>query len=174
VALAAEGCRLIFMSSDAVFGGRELPYDEDEPPCPLTPYGAAKAAAETAVRALRPDALVARCSLIVASDGSSGEERRVHALAAGHRCPGRVAPGSPVRPRRALEHPAGQHPHRRNPANQAPPTDRVSPALPLAVREQLIGELLQELGHAPHPGRVLESGRQGRLDGGGSDLGQAR
>jgi dTDP-4-dehydrorhamnose reductase len=83
VALAAERCRLVFVSSDAVFGGRELPYDEDEPPCPLTPYGAAKAAAETAIRALRPDALVARCSLIVASDGSSGEERRVHAVAAG-------------------------------------------------------------------------------------------
>ncbi|MFF0268016.1 SDR family oxidoreductase [Kribbella sp. NPDC004536] len=83
VALAASSARLVFVSSDAVFGTRATPYDEDEPPCPTTPYGAAKAAAETAVRALRPDALVARTSLIVGSHGDSGEEQRVRRLAAG-------------------------------------------------------------------------------------------
>ncbi|MGZ0145716.1 SDR family oxidoreductase [Kribbella sp. WER1] len=83
VALAAEGVRLVFVSTDAVFGSRATPYDESEPPCPTTPYGAAKAAAETAVRALRPDAVIARTSLIVGSDGTSEEERRVRRLAAG-------------------------------------------------------------------------------------------
>jgi dTDP-4-dehydrorhamnose reductase len=83
VALAAAGARLVFVSSDAVFGDRTTAYHEGEPPCPSTPYGAAKAAAETATRALRPDALVARTSLIVGSDGDSGEEQRVRRLAAG-------------------------------------------------------------------------------------------
>ncbi|WP_427893195.1 SDR family oxidoreductase [Kribbella sp. GL6] len=83
VALAAEGVRLVFVSTDAVFGSRATPYRESEQPCPTTPYGAAKAAAETAVRALRPDAVIARTSLIIGSDGASVEERRVRRLAAG-------------------------------------------------------------------------------------------
>ena len=83
VALAADGARLVFVSSDVVFSHRATPYDEDEPPCPTTPYGAAKAAAETTIRALRPDALVARTSLIIGSDGDSGEEQRVRRLTAG-------------------------------------------------------------------------------------------
>lgn len=100
VALAADGARFVFVSSDAVFGSRATPYDEDELPCPATPYGAAKAAAETTIRALRPDALIARTSLIVGSNGDSGEEQRVRRLAAGEpgaffteniRCPVHVA-----------------------------------------------------------------------------------
>ncbi|GAA3094117.1 dTDP-4-dehydrorhamnose reductase [Kribbella aluminosa] len=100
VALAAGDARLVFVSSDAVFGSRATAYAEHESPCPTTPYGAAKAAAETAVRALRPDAVIARTSIIVGSDGSSGEERRVRRLAAGEpgafftaniRCPVHVA-----------------------------------------------------------------------------------
>ncbi|MEU4194358.1 sugar nucleotide-binding protein [Kribbella sp. NPDC026611] len=83
VALAADGRRLVFVSTDAVFGGRPTPYTEDEPPCPITPYGAAKAAAETAIRAIVPDAVIARTSLIVGSDGRSAEERRVHRAATG-------------------------------------------------------------------------------------------
>lgn len=83
VALAAEGVRLVFVSTDVVFGPRGTPWNESEPPCPTTPYGAAKAAAETAIRALRPDAVIARTSLIVGSDGASEEERRVRRLAAG-------------------------------------------------------------------------------------------
>ncbi|TCC26119.1 SDR family oxidoreductase [Kribbella sindirgiensis] len=83
VALAAEGVRLVFVSSDAVFGPRETPYAEHESPCPITAYGAAKAAAETAIRAITPEAIIARTSLIVGSDGHSEEERRVRRLAAG-------------------------------------------------------------------------------------------
>jgi dTDP-4-dehydrorhamnose reductase len=92
IAVAAQGARLLFVSSDAVFGGRELPYDEDEPPCPVTPYGAAKAAAETAVRAIAPNAVITRTSIIVGHDGRSSTERLVHGLAAGR--PGALFTGN--------------------------------------------------------------------------------
>ncbi|AJE85714.1 dTDP-4-dehydrorhamnose reductase [Streptomyces albus] len=83
VALAAapHPCRLVHVSSDAVFSGSRVHYDESCLPDPVTPYGAAKAAAETAVRLLVPDAAVARTSLIV-GHGRSAHERRVRALAA--------------------------------------------------------------------------------------------
>jgi dTDP-4-dehydrorhamnose reductase len=48
----------------------------------VTPYGAAKAAAETAVKGITPDAVIARTSLII-GDGGSKHERLVHALASG-------------------------------------------------------------------------------------------
>lgn len=83
IALAAGDARLVFVSTDVVFGGRARPYGEDEPPCPVTAYGASKAAAETAIRAIVPSAVIARTSLIVGSEGRSAEERRTHSLAAG-------------------------------------------------------------------------------------------
>ncbi|MFF0343194.1 sugar nucleotide-binding protein [Kribbella sp. NPDC004875] len=83
VALEADGARLVFVSTDAVFGPRETPYTEHELPCPTTPYGAAKAAAETAIRAVMPAAVIARTSLIIGSDGRSEEEQRVRRLSAG-------------------------------------------------------------------------------------------
>ncbi|MFF1659870.1 SDR family oxidoreductase [Streptomyces sp. NPDC058255] len=82
MAAAKRGCRLVHVSSDAVFSGSRMHYDETCLPDPLTPYGAAKATAETAVRLLAPDAAVARTSLII-GNGGSVHERRVHALAAG-------------------------------------------------------------------------------------------
>jgi dTDP-4-dehydrorhamnose reductase len=67
VALAAvsSGARLVHVSSDAVFSGACGRYDETSVPVPATMYGAAKAAAETAVRAVDPGAVIARTSLIV-------------------------------------------------------------------------------------------------------------
>lgn len=100
VALAAEDARLVFVSSDAVFGPRKTAYHEHERPCPITPYGAAKAAAETAINAIKPGTVIARTSIIVGSDGRSEEEQRVRRLAAGEpgafytgniRCPVHVA-----------------------------------------------------------------------------------
>lgn len=83
-AAAQRGIRLVHVSSDAVFSGRRHGlYDETCPPDPVTPYGAAKAAAETAVRLL-DGTVVARTSLII-GDGQSEHERMVHALAAGTR-----------------------------------------------------------------------------------------
>jgi dTDP-4-dehydrorhamnose reductase len=72
VALAARqvGARLVHLSSDALHGGRPEPYRDDDPPTPLHPYGAAKAAAETAVRAIDPGAVLIRTSLIIGDDHS--------------------------------------------------------------------------------------------------------
>lgn len=84
MAAAEHRCRLVHVSSDAVFSGDRVHYDENCLPDPVTPYGAAKAAAETAVRLLVPSAVVARTSLII-GDGGSVHERLVHDLAAGVR-----------------------------------------------------------------------------------------
>lgn len=72
------------VSSDAIFSGADVHYDESALPDPVTPYGAAKAAAETAVCLLHPGAAVARTSLII-GDGGSAHERTVHELASGTR-----------------------------------------------------------------------------------------
>lgn len=77
IAAAQVGARLVHVSSDAVFSGNDSPYAETAAPDPMTPYGAAKAAAECAVRAIAPGALVARTSLILSDDGASVHERRV-------------------------------------------------------------------------------------------------
>jgi dTDP-4-dehydrorhamnose reductase len=71
-ASVAVGARLVHVSSDAVHGGRAEPYLDDEPPTPIFAYGAAKAAAETAVRVLDPAAAIVRTSLII------GDERGKH------------------------------------------------------------------------------------------------
>ncbi|AGL19468.1 sugar nucleotide-binding protein [Actinoplanes sp. N902-109] len=65
LAAAAAGARLVHVSTDAVHPGRPAPYGDDVDPAPITMYGAAKAAAETAVRAVDPAAVIARTSLII-------------------------------------------------------------------------------------------------------------
>jgi dTDP-4-dehydrorhamnose reductase len=100
IAAASVAARLVHVSSDAVFSGAAISYDETSVPDPTTPYGAAKAAAETAIKAISPTAVIARTSLII-GDGGSIHERRVRALAAGQitevlftddvRCPVHVA-----------------------------------------------------------------------------------
>ncbi|MFE9476214.1 SDR family oxidoreductase [Streptomyces griseofuscus] len=101
MATAKYGCRLVHVSTDAVFSGiSRVTYDETCLPDPVTPYGAAKAAAETGIRLTAPDAVVARTSLIIGG-GQSVHERAVHDLAAGKadgvlftddiRCPVHVA-----------------------------------------------------------------------------------
>ncbi|MFE3883789.1 SDR family oxidoreductase [Streptomyces lydicus] len=81
MAATKRGCRLVHVSSDAVFSGSRIHYDETCSPDPVTPYGAAKATAETAVRLLAPAAAVARTSLIIGY-GTSVHERLVRDLAA--------------------------------------------------------------------------------------------
>ncbi|MFD0296531.1 SDR family oxidoreductase [Streptomyces sp. NPDC059616] len=85
MAAAKYGSRLIHVSSDAVFSGADVHYDEACRPAPLTPYGAAKAAAETGVRLVHTDAVIARTSLIIGDDRRSEHVRAVHELAAGSR-----------------------------------------------------------------------------------------
>ncbi|MGW4463617.1 SDR family oxidoreductase [Micromonospora sp. NPDC004704] len=70
VAAAEVGARLVHLSSDALHGGRPEPYADDEPPTPVYPYGAAKAAGETAVRLAAPEAALVRTSLIVGDERS--------------------------------------------------------------------------------------------------------
>ncbi|MFJ2744813.1 SDR family oxidoreductase [Streptomyces sp. NPDC087440] len=84
MAAAHHGARLVHVSSDAVFSGTSRTYyDESCRPDPVTPYGAAKAAAETGTLAVHPQAAVARTSLIF---GPGAEhERLVHHLANGAR-----------------------------------------------------------------------------------------
>jgi dTDP-4-dehydrorhamnose reductase len=83
LAATAAAARLVHITSDVVFSGAAPGYDETRPPDPVSPYGAAKAAAETAVKGIAPDAVIARTSLIVGDDGDSQHERLVHALAVG-------------------------------------------------------------------------------------------
>lgn len=101
VALAAQryDARLVLLSSDVVFSGDDVSYDETARPDPITAYGAAKAAAETTALAVCGDVVVARTSLIL-GDGASQHERLVHELAGGAdgglfedegRCPVHVA-----------------------------------------------------------------------------------
>ncbi|MFC6081367.1 SDR family oxidoreductase [Sphaerisporangium aureirubrum] len=82
LAASAAGGRLVHVSSDAVFSGVAIHYDETCVPDPITPYGAAKAAAETAVSAIVPASVIARTSLII-GDGDSPHETLVRSLASG-------------------------------------------------------------------------------------------
>jgi dTDP-4-dehydrorhamnose reductase len=85
VAAASVGARLVHVSSDVVHGGRPSPYTEADDPSPVFPYGAAKAAAEAAVSAAHPDAVLVRTSLIVSDGGApmSRHERSALDLARG-------------------------------------------------------------------------------------------
>lgn len=72
VALAAReaGARLVHLSTDALHAGRPAPYLDADEPTPVHRYGAAKAAAETAVAAIDPGAVLVRTSLIIGDDRS--------------------------------------------------------------------------------------------------------
>jgi dTDP-4-dehydrorhamnose reductase len=83
---ARVGARLVHVSTDALHSGRPTPYLDSEPPSPVTSYGAAKAAAETAVRLLDPAAVIVRTSLIM-GDAESKQVRLCLDLVAG-RIPG--------------------------------------------------------------------------------------
>ncbi|WP_433066638.1 SDR family oxidoreductase [Dactylosporangium sp. CS-033363] len=84
IALACgDRVRLVHVSSDAIFSGRAgREYTEGDLPDPIYPYGAAKAAAETAVRAIAPGAAIVRTSLIIAN-GGGGHEQLTYDLVAG-------------------------------------------------------------------------------------------
>lgn len=83
IVAAKRGTRMVHMSTDAVFSGvGRVHYDESCLPDPITPYGAAKAAAEAGGLAVHPKTAVVRTSLII-GHGRSEHERVVHRLAAG-------------------------------------------------------------------------------------------
>lgn len=70
LAAAAVGARLVHISTDALHAGRPAPYLDDDAPTPVHMYGAAKAAAETAVAAIMPSAPIVRTSLIIGDERS--------------------------------------------------------------------------------------------------------
>jgi dTDP-4-dehydrorhamnose reductase len=83
VARAARetGARLVHLSTDVVFDGRKgSPYVEDDPPLPVTEYGASKAEAEVRVSAAHPGALIVRTSLIVGGPGAEPSKHEAAAL----------------------------------------------------------------------------------------------
>lgn len=82
VAAAEVGARLVHISTDAIFAGSAVELDESAAPDPIYRYGAAKAAAETAVLAVLPSAAVVRTSVILGG-GDSLHELLVHDLVAG-------------------------------------------------------------------------------------------
>ncbi len=59
-ALEGSGCRMIFLSTDYVFDGREGPYDESAVPNPINVYGHTKNVAEEIVRTIFPDWAIVR------------------------------------------------------------------------------------------------------------------
>jgi dTDP-4-dehydrorhamnose reductase len=73
-AAARHGARLVHVSTDVVFDGTaEVPYTEDEPVSPVTPYGNSKAEAERLVTEAHPGVLVARTSLLYGAGGGPQE-----------------------------------------------------------------------------------------------------
>jgi dTDP-4-dehydrorhamnose reductase len=83
-ASAAAGARLVHVSTDLVFAGDAgRPYREDDPVEPAIEYGRAKAAAEAAVAAADPAAVLVRTSLIYGGETPSGHERRILEVADG-------------------------------------------------------------------------------------------
>jgi dTDP-4-dehydrorhamnose reductase len=82
-AARAAGARLVHVSSDAIFrGDLGRPLREDDPPDPVTAYGATKAAAEAAVAAAHPGALLVRTSLLYGGPGHAPGPHEQVALAA--------------------------------------------------------------------------------------------
>jgi dTDP-4-dehydrorhamnose reductase len=76
-AAAASGARLVHVSTDAVFAGRQRPYDERDAPSPRDDYGRDKADAERLVGELCPGAAIVRTSLLVGRSELSNHERTV-------------------------------------------------------------------------------------------------
>lgn len=85
-AAQAAGARLIHLSSDALFDGEQTgAYSESDPPSPITPYGAAKARAETLVAEACPQATLVRTSLIYGFAPLDSHTRFVLEIADGSR-----------------------------------------------------------------------------------------
>ena len=83
---AAAGARLVHLSTDVVFSGRQgRALTEDDPPDPVTGYGQGKAEAEAAVVAEHPEALLVRTSLLYGGRRPGTHEALALAVARGER-----------------------------------------------------------------------------------------
>jgi dTDP-4-dehydrorhamnose reductase len=103
VAAAARraGARLVHVSTDIVFAGRELvAYREEDPLDPVTAYGQAKAETERLVMSIDPDAVMIRPSLMWSADHDDHQSAMVRRAVSSerpmtfftdeHRCPSRT------------------------------------------------------------------------------------
>lgn len=79
----AVGARLVHVSTDALFAGRNEPYTELDPPTPIHDYGHDKADAEALVADLRDAAVTVRTSLIFGTTRPSLHEVAVRDAIAG-------------------------------------------------------------------------------------------
>lgn len=100
-AAAAAGARLIHLSTDLVFAGREAPYTEADRPDATVDYGRWKAEAEGEVLRAHPGALVIRTSLLYGTEHLGTPQRDVQEVMSGRstmrfftdelRCPAHAA-----------------------------------------------------------------------------------
>jgi len=70
-AARAVGARVVFYSTEYVFDGKAGPYDEEDPPSPLSVYGQTKLAAERAICDLVENALILRTTVLFGWDSNS-------------------------------------------------------------------------------------------------------
>lgn len=69
---ADQAIPFVFTSSDMVFDGRNPPYSEDSPVCPINVYGEQKAEAEEKILKQYPEAAICRLALIYGDGGPRG------------------------------------------------------------------------------------------------------
>lgn len=74
--------RLVYVSSDHVFAGRDHPYDETDAPDPISAYGRLRVEVEQRILDRRPDTLIVRPGLCV---GPSPSGRKGHWDSLAHR-----------------------------------------------------------------------------------------
>ena len=70
-AARALGAQLVFYSTEYVFDGKAGPYDEQDPPSPLSVYGQSKLAAERAICDFVENALILRTTVLFGWDSNS-------------------------------------------------------------------------------------------------------
>jgi dTDP-4-dehydrorhamnose reductase len=101
-AAAACGARMVHMSSDVIFAGRQAPYTEADASFPIIEYGVDKRDAEAAVAQACPGAVLVRTSLLYGTDdlapmqldvqrALSGAESHMTFFTDEVRCPAHVA-----------------------------------------------------------------------------------
>jgi dTDP-4-dehydrorhamnose reductase len=70
-AARALGAQMVFYSTEYVFDGKAGPYDEQDPPSPLSVYGQSKLAAERAICDIVENALILRTTVLFGWDSNS-------------------------------------------------------------------------------------------------------